>query len=65
MTVLAELKQQGIIRHIGSSNVSPKQLAEAQTFCIQNLYNVVHRQDDDFVNDLAKQGIAYVPFFPL
>jgi pyridoxine 4-dehydrogenase len=69
LTVLAELKQQGLIRHLGLSNVSPKQLSEAQTItdivCIQNLYNVAHRTDDTFINDLAKQGIAYVPFFPL
>ena len=69
LTVLAELKQQGLIRHLGLSNVSPKQLAEAQTITeivgIQNLYNVAHRDDDNFIQDLAKQGIAYVPFFPL
>ena len=69
LTVLAELKRQGLIRHLGLSNVSPEQLAEAQTIteivCIQNLYNVAHRSDDGFIDDLAKQGIAYVPFFPL
>ena len=69
LTVLAELKRQGLIHHLGLSNVSPKQLAEAQTIteivCIQNLYNVAHRDDDSFIQDLAKQGIAYVPFFPL
>jgi len=69
MTVLAELKQQGLIRHLGLSNVSPKQLAEAQTIseivCVQNFYNVAHRIDDSFIDDLARQGIAYVPFFPL
>ncbi|HEY1742096.1 MAG TPA: aldo/keto reductase family oxidoreductase [Granulicella sp.] len=69
LTVLAELKQQGLIRHLGLSNVSPRQLAEAQTITeivgIQNLYNVAHRDDDSFIQDLAKQGIAYVPFFPL
>jgi len=68
-TVLAELKRQGLIRHLGLSNVSPVQLAEAQTIseivCIQNLYNVAHRRDDGFIDDLARQGIAYVPFFPL
>jgi pyridoxine 4-dehydrogenase len=67
--VLAELKQQGLIRHLGLSNISPEQLAEAQTItqivCVQNLYNVAHRNDDAFIKDLAKQGIAYVPFFPL
>lgn len=69
LTVLAELKQQGLIRHLGLSNVTPKQLAEAQTIteivCVQNFYNVAHRSDDAFIDDLAKQGIAYVPFFPL
>jgi len=69
LTVLAELKRQGLIRHLGVSNVSPKQLAEAQTIteivCVQNFYNVAQRNDDAFVDDLAKQGIAYVPFFPL
>jgi pyridoxine 4-dehydrogenase len=69
MSVLAELKRQGLIRHIGLSNVSPKQLAEGQKIseivCVQNLYNVAHRSDDGVIDDLAKQGIAYVPFFPL
>jgi len=69
LTVLAELKRQGLIRHLGLSNVSPKQLAEAQKIsdivCVQNLYNIAQRSDDGFIDDLAKQGIAYVPFFPL
>jgi aryl-alcohol dehydrogenase-like predicted oxidoreductase len=69
LTVLAELKHQGLIRHLGLSNVSPEQLAEAQRVteivCVQNMYNVAHRSDDDFINDLASQGIPYVPFFPL
>jgi pyridoxine 4-dehydrogenase len=69
LTVLAELKRQGLIRHLGLSNVSPGQLAEAQRIteivCVQNLYNVAHRNDDGFIDDLAGQGIAYVPFFPL
>jgi aryl-alcohol dehydrogenase-like predicted oxidoreductase len=69
LTVLAELKRQGLIRHLGLSNVSPGQLAEAQAIteivCVQNLYNVAHRNDDGFVDDLSRQGIAYVPFFPL
>jgi len=69
LTVLAELKRQGLIRHIGLSNVTPKQLEEAQSIteiiCIQNFYNVAHRNDDAFIDDLAAQGIAYVPFFPL
>jgi len=69
LTVLAELKQQGLIRHLGLSNVSSKQLAEAQAIseivCVQNFYNVAHRNDDGLIDDLARQGIAYVPFFPL
>jgi pyridoxine 4-dehydrogenase len=69
LRVLAELKQQGLIRHLGLSNVTAGQLAEAQRIteivCIQNFYNVAQRQDDSFINSLAKQGIAYVPFFPL
>jgi aryl-alcohol dehydrogenase-like predicted oxidoreductase len=69
LTVLAELKRQGLIRHLGLSNVTPKQLLEAQKItdivCIQNLYNVANRTDDGFIADLASQGIAYVPFFPL
>jgi pyridoxine 4-dehydrogenase len=69
LTVLAELKQQGLIRNLGLSNVTPRQLAEAQTIneivCVQNFYNLAHRSDDEFIDDLAKQGIAYVPFFPL
>jgi pyridoxine 4-dehydrogenase len=69
LTVLAELKRQGLIRHIGVSNVTPKQLAEAQTItaivCVQNFYNVANRSDDGFIDHLAAQGIAYVPFFPL
>jgi pyridoxine 4-dehydrogenase len=69
LTVLAELKRQGLIDHLGLSNVTPRQLAEAQkiteTVCIQNLYNVAHRDDDSFIDELARQGIAYVPFFPL
>jgi pyridoxine 4-dehydrogenase len=69
LTVLAELKRQGVIRHIGLSNVSPRQLAEAQSIteivCVQNFYNVAQRKDDAFIDDLAAQGIAYVPFFPL
>ena len=69
LTVLAELQSQGVIRHLGLSNVSARQLAEAQAIaeivCVQNLYNVAHRSDDGFIDDLAGQGIAYVPFFPL
>ena len=69
LSVLAELKSQGLIRHIGLSNITPKQLSEAQTIteivCVQNFYNVARRNDDAFIDDLAAQGIAYVPFFPL
>jgi pyridoxine 4-dehydrogenase len=69
LTALADLQRQGLIRHIGVSNISPKQLAEAQAIteivCVQNFYNVAHRNDDAFIDDLAAQGIAYVPFFPL
>jgi pyridoxine 4-dehydrogenase len=69
LTVLAELKRQGLIRHLGLSNVSPSQSAEAQAItdivCVQNFYNVAHRRDDGFIDDLARRGVAYVPFFPL
>jgi len=69
LSVLAELKQQGLIRHLGLSNVSPAQLAEARTIteivCVQNMYNLVQRSDDGFLDELAEQGVAYVPFFPL
>jgi pyridoxine 4-dehydrogenase len=69
MTVLAELKRQGLIRHLGLSNVTPRQLAEAQKIsdiaCVQNLFNIAHRKDDGFIDELGRQGIAYVPFFPL
>ena len=69
LSALAELKQQGLVLHIGLSTVSPRQLAEAQTIteivCIQNFYNLAQRGDDRFIADLAAQGIAYVPYFPL
>jgi aryl-alcohol dehydrogenase-like predicted oxidoreductase len=69
LTVLAELKQQDLVRHLGVSNVTPRQLAEAQKIsqivCVQNLYNVAHRDDDAFIDELARQDIAFVPFFPL
>jgi pyridoxine 4-dehydrogenase len=69
LTVLAELKHKGLIRHLGLSNVNADQLAEAQAIteivCVQNFYNVAHRDDDGFIVDLARRGIAYVPFFPL
>jgi pyridoxine 4-dehydrogenase len=69
LTVLSELKEQGLIQHLGLSNVTPKQLTEAQTIteivCVQNEYNLAHRNDDAFIDQLAQQGIAYTPFFPL
>ncbi len=69
LTALAELKRKGLIRRIGLSNITPTQLAEARTIteivCVQNFYNVAHRSDDAFIDDLAAQGIPYVPFFPL
>ncbi len=69
VTVLAELKGKGLIRHIGLSNVTAAQVAEAQKItdvvCVQNNYNLAHREDDAFIDDLARQGIPYVPFFPL
>jgi pyridoxine 4-dehydrogenase len=69
LTVLAELKRQGLIRHIGLSNITPMLLTEARTIteivCVQNFYNLANRSDDGFIDDLAAQGIAYVPFFPL
>lgn len=67
--VLADLKKQGLIRHIGLSNVTSKQVAEALSItpivCVQNNYNLAHREDDTLIDELARQGIAYVPFFPL
>jgi pyridoxine 4-dehydrogenase len=69
LTALAELRQQGLVRHIGLSNVTPTQVAAAQRIapivCVQNQYNLVYRADDALVGDLARAGIAYVPFFPL
>jgi pyridoxine 4-dehydrogenase len=69
LAALAELQQKGLIRHIGLSNVTPTQIAEARRMvpivCVQNQYNLAHRADDALVVDLAKDGIAYVPFFPL
>ena len=69
LRVLVDLKHQGLIRHIGLSNITPRQLQEAQRItevvCIQNFYNVANRSDDAFIDALAQQGIAYVPFFPL
>lgn len=69
LTVLAELQRQGLIRHIGLSNVTATQVAEARRItairCVQNLYNIVQRADDALIDMLAQAGIAYVPFFPL
>ena len=69
LTFLAELQQQGLIRHIGLSNVTPKQVEDGRKIspiaCVQNHYNIVHRDDDALIDRLATDGIAYVPFFPL
>jgi len=69
VTALAELQREGLVRHIGLSNVTAAQIVEAQGIativCVQNHYNLVHREDDTLVDELASQGIAYVPFFPL
>jgi len=69
LTVLAELQRKGLVRHIGLSNVTPTQVAEgrriARIVCVQNQYNLAHRQDDAMIDDLARDGTAYVPFFPL
>ena len=69
VSTLADLKRKGLIRHIGVSNVTAAQLAEAQSItdvvCVQNNYNLAYRHDDALIDDLARQGIAYVPFFPL
>ncbi len=69
LTALAELRQRGLVHHIGLSNVTPTQVAEgrriADIVCVQNHYNVIHRDDDALIDDLARDRIAYVPFFPL
>jgi pyridoxine 4-dehydrogenase len=69
LTVLADLQRQGLVRHIGLSNVTPAQVAEGrricQIVCVQNYYNLAHRADDALIDDLGQRGIAYVPFFPL
>jgi pyridoxine 4-dehydrogenase len=69
LTALAELQRQGLVRHIGLSNVTAAQVAEAQRIaaivCVQNMYNIVNRSDDALIDTLAEQGMAYVPFFPL
>ena len=68
-TVLAQMQQEGLIKHLGLSTVSAEQIAEAQSIapivCVQNFYNVAHRLDDDLIDSLAAQNIAYVPYFPL
>ena len=69
LTALAELQQQGLVRHIGLSNVTPTQIADGRRVCpiacVQNMYNLAHRDDDAWIDELAGDGIAYVPFFPL
>jgi aryl-alcohol dehydrogenase-like predicted oxidoreductase len=69
VSVLADLQRAGLVRHVGVSNVTPAQIAEARAICeivcVQNHYNVAHRDDDALIADLAREGIAYVPFFPL
>ena len=69
LAVLADLQRQGLIRHIGLSHVTPKQIADAQQICrivcVQNHYNLAHREDDALIADLGRDGIAYVPYFPL
>jgi aryl-alcohol dehydrogenase-like predicted oxidoreductase len=69
MTVLADLQQKGLVRHIGLSHVTPMQIAGARKIapivCVQNQYNLAHRTDDALIADLVRDGIAYVPFFPL
>jgi pyridoxine 4-dehydrogenase len=68
-TVLAEMQQEGLIKHLGVSTVSAEQIAEAQSIapivCVQNFFNIAHRQDESLIDSLAEQGIAYVPYFPL
>lgn len=69
LSVLAELQRQGLVRHIGLSNVTPAQVAQGRRICeivcVQNHYNLAHREDDTLIDDLARNGIAYVPYFPL
>ena len=69
LSVLADLQRQGLVRHIGLSNVTPAQIAEGRRICeivcVQNYYNLAHRADDALIDDLGRRGIAYVPFFPL
>ena len=69
LTALAELQRHGLVRHIGLSNVTPTQVAEGRRLCaiacVQNQYNLAHRGDDALIDDLARESIPYVPFFPL
>jgi aryl-alcohol dehydrogenase-like predicted oxidoreductase len=69
LTALAELQRQGLVRHIGLSNVTPTQIADGRRLCaiacVQNMYNLAHREDDGLIDDLGRHGIPYVPFFPL
>ncbi|RWY83910.1 aldo/keto reductase family oxidoreductase [Rhizobium leguminosarum] len=69
LTVLADLQRQGLVHHVGLSNVTSKQITEGrgitEIICVQNQYNLAHRADDALIDDLARDGIAYVPFFPL
>jgi pyridoxine 4-dehydrogenase len=69
LTVLAELQRQGLVRHIGLSNVTPTQIAEGRRICdivcVQNMYNLAQREDDALIGDLARDGVAYAPFFPI
>jgi aryl-alcohol dehydrogenase-like predicted oxidoreductase len=69
LSVVADLQREGLVRHIGLSNVTPAQIAEARAMvdivCVQNQYNIAHRDDDALIDELARDGIAYVPFFPL
>src|SRR6266568_2994215 len=68
-SVLAEMQQEGLIKHLGVSTVTAEQIAEAQSIapvvCVQNFYNIANRQDDSLIDSLAEQGIAYVPYLPL
>lgn len=69
LTVLADLKRQGLIRHLGLSNITPRQFEQAQSIteivCVQNQYNLAHRDDDALIDELARRGVAFTPFFPL
>src|ERR1700677_876078 len=69
LTELADLQRKGLVRHVGLSNVTPKQIADGRRICeivcVQNYYNLAHRTDDALIETLAGQGVAYVPFFPL